>query len=256
MPPKSKRTNKPIQSKSTQSTQPTQSKSTQSTQSTQPEPDVVFDDELDEDFIDTIPKNKLEQTFNSFDQPESAGIAPDLDLEEIENLRKQMQTMSGPELMKLARNMQQYGDLANNQFDFNSVTGGHRTHAQNKLRAKLQQQQNARQKKGVIIKKQERAQAKRTALIPKEESVETVDSTNTNTNTNNPEQAEPVDQIEQLDHIEQIEQIEQIDPVEPIDTIVTDSDTPVVKPRITTKKPNRKAIRAAARKEKKQTTGQ
>jgi hypothetical protein len=191
----------------------------QQSQQSKVKPDVVFDDELDEDFVDNVSKtskNDLNKIVDSFDNPKGVEeednnnltFGPDLDPEQIEKMRKHMQSLPRDQLMALLSNMVQQKDFGLGENDFSAVSGSRRDDARSRLQAKLQQQRNARQPKSVRTQQYTREQAKNTILREKE---------NTSTNI---ETGESGDTVNTVDTVENVDDIENLDEPHDVDTHV------------------------------------
>lgn len=149
-------------------------------QSQQSQKKAVFDDELDEDFVDNISKtpiNELEKISASFENPKGVeedpnsnlSFGPDIDPVKLEELRKQVLTLPKDQLMALMSNMMNKKDYGLGGNDFSAVNGDHCDDIKNRLRFKLEQKRNARQTKTVRTEQYERAQSKSTLLKEKEQ---------------------------------------------------------------------------------------
>lgn len=164
---------------------------------------IVYDDELDEDFVENVSKtsaNELQNITDSFDNPVGAEEdpnltfkgGPDIDPETLEKMRQEMAAMPKDQLMALFANMMGQKDYGLGENDFSAVSGDHRSDVKKRLQAKLAQKRGARQTNNARTVQQERAQAKSTLLKEKQirettllKEKQPVESTNDTNNTNN-----------------------------------------------------------------------
>lgn len=174
---------------------------------------VVYDDELDEGFIDDVSKtsvNELQKISDSFDNPQgveddvdtNVSAGPDVDPEELEKMLKHMQSLPRDQLLSLLTNMRNQKDFGLGENDLGAVSGKHRDDLRGRLRAKVDQKKNARQPKGVRLVQYEREQAKSTMLREKTVDANATKDTNVTKNDDEVEKSDDVDDIDDLDESE------------------------------------------------------
>lgn len=136
-------------------------KKSQKEQSQKPnESDVQYDDELDEDFEEKLAENstadELQSTLDSFEAPKGLESAkdsslmdgPQIDMKDINNLKKKLGNMPKDQLMATLANI-----LKNNNFglgakeNLSKVSGDHRTDAAVRLREAIARKNFGRKSK-------------------------------------------------------------------------------------------------------------
>jgi hypothetical protein len=134
--------------------------------------DIQYDDELDEDFVEKLAEKstteQLQTTLDSFDNPQGLETAkdsslmdgPQIDLKDINNLKKKMESMPHSERMALLASI-----LKNNNFglgakeNLSKVTGDHLIDASARLRAAIARKGSQRKSKVALNFEIERHQA-------------------------------------------------------------------------------------------------
>lgn len=172
----------------------------------------IYDDELDENFIDDVSKtsaNELQNISDSFANPQgveddattNVTAGPDIDPEELEKLFKHMESLPRDQLMSLLTNMRNQKDFGLGENDLRSVSENHREDLRNRLRSRVDQKRNARQPKGVRIAQYEREQAKSTLLKEKNVNANASKNVNVDNNVVNDivEKSDDLDDVDDLD---------------------------------------------------------
>jgi hypothetical protein len=138
----------------------------------QKQEDVQYDDELDEDFVEKLAEKStaehLQTTLDSFENPHGLETAkdsslmdgPQIDLKDINNLKKKMESMPHSERMALLADI-----LKNNNFglgakeNLSKVSGDRLTDASARLRAAIARKGSQRKSKVALNFEIERHQA-------------------------------------------------------------------------------------------------
>ena len=129
----------------------------------QQQEDVQYDDELDEDFVEKLAKKstteQLQTTLDSFENPQGLENAkdsslmdgPQIDLKDINNLKKKMESMPHSERMALLADI-----LKNNNFglgakeNLSKVSGDHLIDASARLRTAIARKGSQRKSKASL----------------------------------------------------------------------------------------------------------
>lgn len=108
-----------------------------------------YDDELDEDFEDTLSKkspSEIKKTLDSFENPEELGSAPSFDMKELEKLKKKMSGMSKTQLGAMLANMLKSSSLDSKE-NLSSVSSDHRSDVAKRLHEAIALKKLNRKKK-------------------------------------------------------------------------------------------------------------